>query len=157
MSKRTIGRPSRIDDPEYYQAVCKRVRELGREGKSFSQISALIDVPKKTMLRWADKYEDFRTALARAKELEQAWWEDKGQESLTDKTFNANLWIKSMQARFKDEYTETRKQEVTGKDGKDLIPEGEMSLFETARGVAYLLRMGEIEMQEALETEKKRQ
>jgi hypothetical protein len=157
MSKRVIGRPSRMDDLEYYQAICKRVIELGEEGKSFSQISAMIDVPKKTMLRWAEKYEDFRTALTRAKELEQAWWEDKGQESLADKTFNANLWIKCMQARFKDEYTETRKQEVTGKDGKDLIPEGEMSLFETARGVAYLLRMGEIEMQEALETEKKRQ
>jgi hypothetical protein len=45
--------------------------------------------------------------------------------------------------------------EMTGAKGVPLFEE--MSHFETARGVAYLLRMGEREMQEALETEKKRQ
>jgi hypothetical protein len=128
-----------MDDPKYYQAICKRVIELGREGKSLTQISALIDVPKKTMFWWAEKYEDFRTALTRAKEQEQAWWEDKGQECLTDKTFNANLWIKSMQARFKEDYTETRKNEITGMDGKDLIPEAaDRDDLELARWMAFL-------------------
>ena len=43
-----------------------------------------------------------------------------------------------MQARFRDDYTETRKQEVTGKDGKDLIPPEKMDQLELARYLAFL-------------------
>jgi pimeloyl-ACP methyl ester carboxylesterase len=46
-------------------------------------------------------------ALARAKVLEQRWWEDVGQNCLTDKSFQGSLWSRSMAARFPHEWRET--------------------------------------------------
>jgi hypothetical protein len=51
--------------------------------------------------------DDFFLALARAKVLEQRWWEDVGQSGLTDKSFQASLWSRSMAARFPHEWRET--------------------------------------------------
>lgn len=106
------GRPSTYDP-----AYCDRVIALGAEGKSPEQISAAIDVPRTTMLRWADEYPEFRTALTRAKELEQDWWESVGQIALFADKFQAAVWSKSMQARFREKYTEKVINEQTGKDG----------------------------------------
>jgi hypothetical protein len=49
--------------------------------------------------------------------LSQAWFEDRGQSGLETPGFNANLWVKQVQARFRDEYTETQKRELSGPNG----------------------------------------
>lgn len=130
------GRPSTYPStPEDRQALCDRVIALASEGLSECEISVEIDVPRKTMHRWAEEHKEFRAALTRAKEQEQAWWERTGRNALNDKEFNHNLWVKSMQARFRDEYTERRKVDhgvqdslakfmdrIDGKDGR--IPNG---------------------------------
>lgn len=104
------GQPTKYN-PKY----CEMVIELGRAGKSQEQISAEIDVPRSTMASWAQQHEEFSAALTRAKELEADWWETKGQEALENKDFNAAVWKVSMQARFRDKYTE--RKEITGADG----------------------------------------
>lgn len=102
--------------PSYYDpAYCERVIELGKQGKSQVQIAVALEVPRTTLLRWADEHEEFRTALTHAKECEQDWWENAGQAALTSKEFNSVVWTKSMQARFRDDYTERREQALTGK------------------------------------------
>jgi hypothetical protein len=106
------GRPSTYDP-----AYCDRVIELGKQGLSLEQISAQIDVPRTTMLSWATVHPEFSTALTRAKELEQAWWEQTGQTALFADKFQASVWAKSMQARFREKYTEKVISEQTGKDG----------------------------------------
>lgn len=106
------GRPSTYDP-----AHCDRVIALGAEGKSPEQISAAIDVPRSTMHRWAEEFPEFRAALTRAKELEQDWWESVGQTALFADKFQAAVWSKSMQARFREKYTEKVINEQTGKDG----------------------------------------
>ena len=108
----TRGRPSTYDP-----AFCDRVVALGAEGKSPEQISAAIDVPRTTMLSWAETYPEFSTALTRAKELEQDWWETIGQTALFADKFQASVWAKSMQARFREKYTEKVVQEQTGPNG----------------------------------------
>lgn len=126
------GRPSTYPETEdERQELCERVIALGSEGKSPVQISAAIGVPRTTMDSWAEVHPDFSEALTRAKELEQVWWENQGQNALENKEFHANLWIKSMQARFRDDYTERRKvdhgvqdsladlmKEIDGKQGR---------------------------------------
>jgi hypothetical protein len=102
------GRPSLYD-----ASHCVTVIELGRKGKSFTQIACALDVSKATLTRWADDHPEFRTALTRAKEHEQDWWETQGQEGLSAERFNAAVWRKSMEARFRDDYTE--RKEVSGK------------------------------------------
>lgn len=114
------GRPPLYPDTEEErQELCDRVIALGSEGKSEVQISAAIEVPRTTMRSWAEQHEAFSSALTRAKELEQVWWETQAQNNLTNKEFNANLWNKSMSARFKSDYGD--KLSVSGdKDGSPL-------------------------------------
>jgi len=66
---------------------------------------------------WADEHEDFRTALSRAKVLEQQWWERAGRSGMVADKFNALVWKTSVQARFRDDYTERKVTEVTGANG----------------------------------------
>lgn len=95
------GRPSTYDP-----AYCERVIELGKQGKSPTQIAVALGVPRTTMLSWGDQHEEFSTALTRAKEHEQDWWENAGQEALFADKFNSAVWSKSMSARFRHDYTD---------------------------------------------------
>ncbi len=109
-NKRPVGRPS-LYKPEY----CERVIELGKEGCSPAEIASDLDVDRVTLIDWSRAHEDFSTALARAKLHEQAWWEKAGRTGMYLDRFNAQVWTKSVSARFKDDYSERR--EVTGVGG----------------------------------------
>ncbi len=98
------GQPTKYK-PEY----CERVMELGKEGMSPVQIACELDVARTTLLAWSDKHPEFLTAITRAKELEQAHWEALGYRALFADKFQAQVWKKSMEARFRNDYTE-RKQ-----------------------------------------------
>lgn len=97
------GRPTTYDP-----AYCERVIELGMEGKSEVQIAVALGVPRANLHYWKNEHPEFLAALTRAKECEQAWWEDKGMSGLDADKFNSAVWSKSMSARFRDEYTERR-------------------------------------------------
>jgi hypothetical protein len=61
---------------------------------------------------------EFATALRRAKAFEQDWWETAGSSNLTADRFQQQVWRTSMQARFRDDYTERRA--IEGPDGGPL-------------------------------------
>ena len=106
------GRPT-----DYREEYCAEVVELGRQGKSHAQIAASLDVSRQTLHNWANSHPEFLDAITHARDLAQAWFEDKGQAGLETPGFNASLWAKQVSARFPDDYTERQKREVTGKDG----------------------------------------
>lgn len=110
--KRPVGRPSKYK-PEY----CERVLELAKEGLGWVDYAAEFEVDRVTLYDWAEAHEDFSTALRRAKILEQKWWEAAGRNGLGAERFNALVWKTSMQARFRDDYTERKVQEHTGANG----------------------------------------
>lgn len=110
--KKLMGRPSKYK-PEY----CDDVLKLGKEGKSIAQMAAFLDVDKASIYRWVEEHEDFRTALARARAHSQSWWEDKAQLNLGSRDFNAQLWLKNVASRFREDYTERQVTEVSGPDG----------------------------------------
>jgi len=101
--KRPVGRPS-LYRPEY----CEKVIELGKQGCSPAEIASELDVDRATLIRWSDEYEEFRTAMTRAKVHEQAWWERAGKAGMIADKFNAQVWTKSVTARFREDYTEKR-------------------------------------------------
>lgn len=115
---RKPGRPT-----DYRPEHCQQVIDLGRLGKSHAQIAATLDVARQTLHNWAATHPEFLDAITRARDLAQSWWEDKGQGGLDQPGFNASLWAKSVSARFPDDYTERQKRELTGRDGKDLLPD----------------------------------
>jgi hypothetical protein len=57
--------------------------------------------------------EEFAQSLARAKDFEQAWWEDHAQSNLKAKHYQANVWRTSVAARFKDDYQERSQVNVS--------------------------------------------
>jgi helix-turn-helix resolvase-like protein len=96
-----IGRPSKYDP-----AMCETVLELGEQGKSKAQIAKALGVTRPTLDSWSDKHPDFLYALKAAKDLELAWWEDKGQAGLDagQGNFNATAFIFQMKNRFRSDY-----------------------------------------------------
>ena len=106
------GRPT-----EYLPEYCERVIELGKLGKSLTQMACELDVHRDTLYEWARAHPAFSDALTRARQWSQTWWEDKGQAGLDTSGFNASLWSRSMAARFPDDYTERKQTELTGRGG----------------------------------------
>src|SRR5690606_36917391 len=127
-------------------AMCEQVIELGEAGKSKAQIARSLGVTRETIDIWAREHQEFSDAIKIARDLSLAWWEDKGQEAITlgPKEFNATAFIFQMKNRFRDEYRDSSSHEVTGKDGKDLIPES-TSPRDIARAIADILRTAQIE------------
>ena len=114
-----IGRPSKYDS-----ALCDKVVELGKQGKSVEQISATLHIPYKTLLYWQEIHQEFLEAMEQAKLYEMAYWEDLASQHIVEvpqgAKLNTGLWSRSMAARFPKKYRENTKVEVTGKDDKPI-------------------------------------
>ena len=114
-----IGRPSKYDP-----ALCDKVVELGRQGKSVEQISSALGFHYKTLLYWAETHPEFLEAMELAKQYELAYWEDLGSQYIVEAPqsakLNTGLWSRSMAARFPAKYRENSKVEVTGKNDKPI-------------------------------------
>jgi hypothetical protein len=114
-----MGRPTKYDP-----AYCVTVVELGALGKSKAQMAAALGCDRASIDRWCNEHEEFCSAIARARDLAMAWWEDQGQlgmwQSPEGEKLNPQLWSRSMAARFPDDYRENNKVELTGKNGGPL-------------------------------------
>lgn len=97
------GRPTKYDP-----AFCEKVEEFGAIGKSRIWIATELGVVAETMTEWAKVHPEFSVALTRAKQLEQRWWEDKGQNNLEADKFNGGMWAKNMAARFPKDWREAQ-------------------------------------------------
>jgi hypothetical protein len=137
-AKRPVGRPS-LYKPEY----CERVVELGKQGCSPAEIASEFDVDRVTLIDWANAHEEFSTALTRAKVHEQAWWERAGKNGMVADKFNAQVWAKSVSARFRDDYAD--RKEITGASGGPLavasvdlrgLSDAELATMQTLLGKA---------------------
>lgn len=104
------GRPS-----GYRPEFCDLVLGLGEEGKSFTQMAVATGHDRASLLRWKEEHPEFRTALTRALERSQCWWEEQGQNGIFSREFNAALWHKNVASRFREDYAD--RKEVTGANG----------------------------------------
>lgn len=110
--KRPVGRPS-LYDP----AFCEKVIEWGKIGKSRAWMCSRMEIGRTTMQRWEQEHEDFRVALTLAEAHAQAYWEDLGHDNIATREFQANIWSRSMAARFPKDWRE--KSAVVGGDEGD--------------------------------------
>jgi len=107
-----VGRPTTYK-PEY----CNVVIEKGKEGCSYAEMAVACGTVRATLDYWKEIHPEFSTALAYARELSQVWWEETGRTNLGKRDFNAQLWLKNVASRFRDDYAERRINELMGKDG----------------------------------------
>ncbi len=103
------GRPSDYD-PSY----CDLVVEKAGEGWSLYEVAHELNVARPTLDNWASAHPEFLNALSRAKTAAQAWWEQTGRSGMREDKFNAAVWKKTMEARFREDYTERRETEISG-------------------------------------------
>ena len=122
--------------------------ELGRLGKSRTQIAAELDVDRDTLANWERAHPEFFGAMRRARELALAWWEDEGQKGVWERGFNANAYRLQVTNRFPDEWRDKRSHEHTGTDGTALVPEP--SDRELAKAIVGILAVARIEHDERL-------
>ena len=115
--RRSVGRPS-LYRPEYGDKVI----ELGEQGLSVVEMAAEIGVARNTLeTEWPDKHPEFSQAFARARDLSQAWWERQGRENLLADKFQAQLYSRSMSARFPKDW---REKQLIGSDPDNPLPTG---------------------------------
>lgn len=107
------GRPT-----SYNPGFCQEVMDLGKQGKSITQMAAALDVCKDSLYEWEKTIPEFSDALKRARQLSQAWWEDRGQEGLDKPGFQSSLWAKQVSCRFRSDYSEKSTVEVQALDDK---------------------------------------
>jgi hypothetical protein len=121
------GRPSKYD-PKF----CAKVFELGKQGYSVVEMCAEIGVARNTLeTEWPSKHGEFSEAFTRARELSQAWWEEQGRKNLTADKFQAQLYSRSMSARFPHDW---REKTLVGSDPENPLPSGfEVKLVSTKR------------------------
>jgi hypothetical protein len=76
---------------------------------SVVEMAAEIGVARSTLEEaWPAAHEEFSEAFARARELSQAWWERQGRVGLTAERFNAQVYSRSMAARFPKDWRESK-------------------------------------------------
>jgi len=115
MDKIEIGRPSK-----YKPELCNDVLEYMRQGDSKIAVAAKLDISRDTLYEWAKEHKEFSDTIKRGVELSQAWWEDLGKELVLAGQGNATAWIYNMKCRFREDWADLTKQEITGKDGSEL-------------------------------------
>jgi hypothetical protein len=101
---------------KYRKEYCEEVIKLGAAGKSMAQMAVHLNVDRITLRNWSKVHDEFFTALSRAKELSQAWWEEAGQRGLDMQGFNAGLYNKIVSARFRDDYGDRTETTVRTSD-----------------------------------------
>lgn len=110
------GRPT-----DYRPEYCEAVIEFGARGKSMAWMAAELDVSRECIYEWMRVHPEFSDAITRAKLKSQQWWEDVGQENLLlapgQGTFNATTWAKNVSNRFREDWSDERKIELTGANG----------------------------------------
>lgn len=114
-----VGRPSNYDP-----AYCDLVVEYGRQGMSLVEIASELKVSRTSMYDWAQKNPEFSTALTRAREESQAWWERVGRFGIFrgDHEIDSNLWFRNITNRFKAEWGQTKTPENEPMEAIDAKP-----------------------------------
>jgi len=95
------GRPTK-----YSKAICDRVIEMGRDGKSLTQIASALNVTRQTLYNWINEHPDFFDAVELSRTHSQAFYEDLHHAAVIGEVdVNPALIHRAMQCRFPNHWT----------------------------------------------------
>ena len=117
-AKKKVGRPTKYDPK-----MCKTVIECGKEGMSKCEMALELDIAYSNFDRWQNEIPEFQEAIKEAMKHSQAWWERKGRTATFGGIdgFNATSYIFNMKNRFRADWNDTVKNELSGPDGGAII------------------------------------
>lgn len=111
-----IGRPR-----TYSAECCEQAVQIGARGGSMAAIACAFGVARATLDVWAADFPDFKDALARAAAAQQHWWEHHGQRNLKADRYQAQIWSKTMAARFQEYRDAEKGSQPNGLDLSELV------------------------------------
>jgi hypothetical protein len=116
--KKKIGAPSKYDPK-----MCQTVIDCGKEGMSKFEMSLELDIAYDTFDRWQNERPDFSEAVKRSTRFSQGWWERQGRIATFGGTdgFNATGYVFNMKNRFREDWKDTVKNELSGPDGGAIV------------------------------------
>ena len=109
-----LGRPS-----EYKDEFCEIALNVLKDGGSIVQVCAEIGINRDTFYDWTNKEsprfkDSFSDTIKSGLMLSQSWWEKQGKlATFNSEGFNATSYIFTMKNRFREDYSDTIKQEIT--------------------------------------------
>lgn len=114
ITKRVFGRPTK-----YRPEMLDVMRALAEDGASKAELAVALGINRDTFDEWRRNNPDFSEAVKECELLAQVWWEQQGKNGMTGKNpnFNATAFIFQVKNRFRNDYMDTQRTEVTGKDG----------------------------------------
>lgn len=117
-AKKKVGRPTK-----YEPKMCETVIECGKQGMSKCEMALELDIAYDTFDRWQNENEQFSEAVKEAMRYSQAWWERNGRMATFGGIdgFNATSYIFNMKNRFRADWNDTVKNELTGPDGGPIV------------------------------------
>jgi len=138
--RRPFGRPSKYDP-----SMLKPMKVVAEDGASKAEMALTIGISRETFNNWEHSNPEFRDAVKECELLSQIWWEKHGRKGMTGENpgFNSTAFIFQVKNRFRNDYMETSRTEVTGKDGgpveieaktinPDALDDEELAILETA-------------------------
>jgi hypothetical protein len=120
--KPKMGRPTKYD-PSW---MLDKIVEVGERGGSNAEMALELGISKDTFHEWVKKNPDFSEAVNRGELESQIWWETKGRAGMvgTLQGFNSTAFIFQMKNRFREDYRDVHRAEVTGANGGPIKTEG---------------------------------
>lgn len=110
------GRPTKYD-PKY----CDQIITFMEQGFSKEAFCAEVDIHKDTLYEWIKRYPEFSDSVKKAEAKCRRFWEDLGVQLVLAGQGNATAWIFNMKNRFRDDWSDISRTELTGKDGESLV------------------------------------
>lgn len=95
---------------KYDPKFCDFIIEEGKKGKYVSQWASALNVTRAAIYKWAKEHPDFGHAFELARTHNQAHYEEIGYRGMIGeyKHFRDHIWLKLMQARFKEDYADVQ-------------------------------------------------
>jgi hypothetical protein len=95
------------------------MRTYAKDGASKAELALEIGISRDTFHNWVQTNQEFSDAVKECELLSQIWWERHGRKGMTGENpnFNSTAFIFQVKNRFRSDYMDTNRTEVTGKDG----------------------------------------
>lgn len=111
------GRPSL-----YRQTYCEEAISCLAQGYSLAAFAGTIGVTRQTVYEWQEVHPEFSDAVKVGQAKSAAWWEARLRKQSEANEGNVTATIFGLKNRARDDWSDMTRTEVTGKDGKDLLP-----------------------------------
>jgi hypothetical protein len=130
----TAGRPTDFK-PQYGEEIL----QLMAEGLSLAAAAAELGIHRQRVYEWEANHEEFADTIKLARSKRQLFLERRLLKAEQGPVVTSTIFALKNAAG--DDWRDKQEHELTGKDGKDLIPE-ETGGYDLARRIAYALANG---------------